>query len=266
MSVIIARAAKGNIKAKLILLDVYKDKIYSLCRVLLNDTAKAEQAAERVINRLWDRLGEMGELSESRMLERIYIQTAAECKNMLFTPEDLKINGIVKSGLINYRYEVYDGDMLCGIELVQRLLSDAHPLQRFVYLLNKAAGLSASSISVVIKQRESVAKQLCYQAEHYLTDVLSDKAEYALTLGQCSYIISFSTYAYIFPESACDKCKSIIEERKEKARTQKTPPALIVVISLILVFIGVVTAIAIGMETSEAQDGYYGDTVSEESR
>ena len=222
MSVIIARAAKGNIKARLILLDVYKDKIYSLCRVLLNDPAKAEAAAERVINRLWDKLGEMSELSESRVLERIYIQTATECKNLLFTPDELRINGILKVGLINYRYEVYDGDMLCGIELVQKLLSDAHPLQRFVYLLNKAAGLNAAMISVVIKQRESVARQLCYQAEHYLTDVLAGQGEYGLTLGQCSYIISFSTYAYIFPEAACDKCKKRIGRPGGKKQRRKS--------------------------------------------
>ena len=255
MPTVVERAAAGHKKSMLSLYEANKDRLYSFCRILLNDKQKAAFAAANVMNEVWGKLPSKKLSREDEFQHLLFTGAARHCLSLLF-PKDrqgFKINKTAQLESVQIVNEDYMGSVSEGLACLQALLEKADPHQRYIYLLHTAGGLDFKEIASIIKQREAVAKYCFELAALSLRRSLEQESGEPLPPGQIPSLLEQALDGEIMPDTVAPSCLRQIKMCAKSPLSSKK--VLLPLLCGILCIIGMITVVLLLPEHTTVSDG-----------
>ncbi len=225
---LVLSAAKGSKRAMTALFDENKNEVFSLCSLLLDDSAKAAQITKEVINSAWNQITVKDIKTDISFGRFLKVEAAKRCGAVIFG-KDMKGFKVAKVNTEKQEAaesEFYSGDIDGGMRELNSTLSKIDAHSRFVYLLKTAGNLSFIHIGQVIIQREAAARYFYETAVSEIESILI-----GLKVTEAASLLEQYSKELALPEAENEACKQGI-----KSRTRFEMPSKRAIIAIVTAF------------------------------
>lgn len=216
MKTLTEKALKGRKKKKLILYNKYKNDMYSYCKLLIEDEAKAEDIMLVSVASVWEKAS-LKNITDENDFQNVWVSLIAKlCCSELFGKSEkaFKVGKTNSFDIPKIEKSEYSGNIESGMKCLKKSLNDINDKQKFIFLLHDGLNLNFKEISTLIKQRESVAK---FYYNGAVSEIIRNLPSGVLTFDKIESLLEKSRCETI-PASLDDLCITSIKKRKGKKK------------------------------------------------
>lgn len=248
------RAAKGHKQSMMELYLANRTSIYLFCKLMLEDEQKAGRATAAVFDEAWHELRVQAAWTEVSFHHKLMVMAAKYCWEYGFSHMQKKVN-VAKPTSDKCRKvqsKHYYGSVADGMELLQCVLSQMEPIQRYVYLAIISGNLSTKELGQLIGQSNKEIITIYNSSLSTLSCYLPADINGGLSYLQIQSLLQKAGETQEFPEDVDRAC---VEQINAASKLQ-LPPFHIMLFSgcLIVCAFILIAYLAFSMHSSEVSN------------